>query len=301
VRIGIGLPVAVPGRRATEVTRWASDAERLGFQSLAVIDRLVYDNLEPLIALTAAAAVTTNVELFTTVLSVGWRNNPVLLAKQLASIDQISGGRLTAGLGLGGWPDDYALSGVGLAGRGKAFDDTLATLRRVWAGQVKGESSAMPESPNGGPPVLIGGATPAAYARVARSGAGWLAPGFGWDLLLAGMQAVRAEWEKAGRSGRPRMLVERYFCLGADRDAETEHYLARYWENTPAYVEPMRADLLTDDDHLRSELTRLARAGCDDLVLLPCSSSPGQVQLLADALQRLGARQPAGFELAASG
>jgi alkanesulfonate monooxygenase SsuD/methylene tetrahydromethanopterin reductase-like flavin-dependent oxidoreductase (luciferase family) len=51
---------------------------------------------------------TERVELLTTVLNVGWRNNPVLLAKQMASVEQVSGGRLTAGLGLGGWPEDYA-------------------------------------------------------------------------------------------------------------------------------------------------------------------------------------------------
>jgi hypothetical protein len=86
-----------------------------------VIDRLVYDNLDPLIALAAAAARTERVELATTVLSVGWRNNPVLVAKQLASVEQVSGGRLTAGLGLGGWPEDYAaVRAAGApAGRGR--------------------------------------------------------------------------------------------------------------------------------------------------------------------------------------
>jgi hypothetical protein len=86
-----------------------------------VIDRLVYDNLDPLIALAAAAARTERVEVATTVLSVGWRNNPVLVAKQLASVEQVSGGRLTAGLGLGGWPEDYAaVRAAGApAGRGR--------------------------------------------------------------------------------------------------------------------------------------------------------------------------------------
>src|ERR687891_2065934 len=112
MRIGIGLPAAVPGVDATTIGAWAAQAERAGFASVGVIDRLVYDNLEPLTALAAAATRTERVELLTTVLNVGWRANPVLLAKQMASVDLLSGGRLTAGLGLGGWPEDFAASEV---------------------------------------------------------------------------------------------------------------------------------------------------------------------------------------------
>ena len=86
VRIGIGLPAAVPGSDMTRLGEWAAESERAGFAAVGVIDRLVYDNLEPLTALAAAAARTEQVELFTTVLNIGWRNNPVLLAKHMASV-----------------------------------------------------------------------------------------------------------------------------------------------------------------------------------------------------------------------
>lgn len=298
MKIGIGLPVAVPGRAVEETAQWAADSERLGFSSLGSIDRLVYDNVEPLIALAAAAAVTKRVELFTTVLNVGWRNNSVLLAKQLASIDQISGGRLTAGLALGAWPQDYEISGVSLAGRGKAFDDVLATMRRVWDGQVGGVSGPMPKLPDGRPGVLIGGFVPAAYARVARAGDGWVAPSFNNDILVSGIQAVRAEWARAGRPGKPRVIAERYFCCGPDAEANTDRYISAYYGDASSeYFDLVRADALTDDEHLRSELTRLAVAGCGDVVLLPCASSLNQVRLLAEALLRVGAHHGTGFEI----
>jgi len=70
MRIGMGLPAAVPEADATALGEWAATAERLGFCSLGVIDRLVYDNLDPLVALAAAAARTERVELLTTVLNV---------------------------------------------------------------------------------------------------------------------------------------------------------------------------------------------------------------------------------------
>src|SRR5919106_1331446 len=119
MRIGIGLPAAVPGADMRSLGEWAAEAEAAGFDAVGVIDRLVYDNLEPLTALAAAAARTTTIELLTTVLNVGWRRNAVLLEKQMESVDQLSGGRLTAGLGLGGWPDDYAASGAPDDGFGK--------------------------------------------------------------------------------------------------------------------------------------------------------------------------------------
>src|SRR5919106_748724 len=132
---------AVPGVDATITGAWAAQAERAGFASVGVIDRLVYDNLEPLTTLAAAAACTERVELLTTVLNVGWRANPVLLAKQMASVDLLSGGRLTAGLGLGGWPEDFAASDVPTSGGGARIRQALATMRQArerWSGRDGG-------------------------------------------------------------------------------------------------------------------------------------------------------------------
>jgi alkanesulfonate monooxygenase SsuD/methylene tetrahydromethanopterin reductase-like flavin-dependent oxidoreductase (luciferase family) len=95
MRVGIGLPAAVPGTNMTLIGRWATEAEGAGFESVGVIDRLMYDNLDPLTALAAAAACTDRVELVSTLVNVCWRNNAVLLAKQLSSVVRLSGGRLT--------------------------------------------------------------------------------------------------------------------------------------------------------------------------------------------------------------
>ena len=99
MRVGIGLPAAVPGVDATVIGPWAAQSEHAGFTSLGVIDRLVYDNLEPLVALAAAAARTQRIELLTTVLNVGYRRNPIVLAKQIASVEQLS----VAAVSQSGW------------------------------------------------------------------------------------------------------------------------------------------------------------------------------------------------------
>jgi alkanesulfonate monooxygenase SsuD/methylene tetrahydromethanopterin reductase-like flavin-dependent oxidoreductase (luciferase family) len=286
VRIGIGLPAAVPGTSPPLLGEWAAASERRGFRSLGVLDRLVYDNLDPIVALAAAAARTERAELMTTVLTIPYRQNALVLAKQLASVDQLSGGRLTVGLALGGWPEDYAASELPQAGRGATFEEMLATMRRAWAGEVAGASGPMPALPGGRPAVLLGGLMPAAFARAAGLAEGWVAPFFGFEMLVDGIASVRQAWIEAGRSSRPRVVVERYFCLGAGADEVADEYLLHYYG--PEYFAHARADTLTTRERLGAEIRRLSEAGCDDLLLFPCSGDLDQVALLAEALDQEG-------------
>ncbi|PZF83912.1 LLM class flavin-dependent oxidoreductase [Jiangella anatolica] len=287
MRIGIGLPAAVPGVDARVIGPWAAAAEQAGFASLGVIDRLVYDNLEPLTALAAAAATTSRVELVTTVLNVGWRADPVLLGKQLASVELLSGGRLTAGLGLGGWPEDYEVSGVPERGRGARLDAAVATLRAVWSGQPTGQGGPMRRLPAGRPALLFGGLVPAAFVRAATLGDGWVAPLFGLETLVRGAGAVRTAWERAARPGEPRIVTGRYVSLGSGGGAVADHYLRHYYGE---YWTAARADTATSAGELHDELARLDDAGVTDVVLYPCDAGLDQVTRLADALP--AAREP---------
>ena len=296
MKIGIGLPVAVPGRPPREVRQWAQDSERLGFHSLGSIDRLIYDVLDPLVCLGVAAAVTDRIQLFTSVLNVGWRNNPVLFAKQIATVDLLSGGRLTAGLGIGGWPDDFAASGAPMTGHGTLFDHTLTEMRRVWTGEVTSVSGPTPLPGAGRPRLLIGGLVQAGYARAARFGDGWVAPTLSRELLANGVAGVTEEWARAGRSGRPHILTSRYFCCGPAAETLTSDYIAHYYGTDPASYDPVRADCLDSDERLHDELHALSAAGVDDLILYPVISSLDQVHLLAEALDRVGARRDPTFE-----
>jgi alkanesulfonate monooxygenase SsuD/methylene tetrahydromethanopterin reductase-like flavin-dependent oxidoreductase (luciferase family) len=282
MRIGIGLPAAVPGTDAMELGEWAERSERLGFESLGVLDRLVYDNLDPLVALGAAAARTERSELVTAILGVPYRGNAVVVGKQLASVHQISGGRLVAGLALGGWPEDYAASDVPLAGRGARFEEMIGTIRRVWGGELEGAGGPMPAPPAGSPPLLLGAIMPVGFARVAALADGWVAPFFGYQLLVDGMATLRRAWAEAGRAGRPRVVVERYFCLGDDADAIADEYLMHYYG--AEYFAPARADTLTSGAQVETEVARIAEAGVDDLILFPCSGELEQVEMLAEAL-----------------
>jgi alkanesulfonate monooxygenase SsuD/methylene tetrahydromethanopterin reductase-like flavin-dependent oxidoreductase (luciferase family) len=271
MRIGIGLPAAVPGADMTTIGRWAAEAEAAGFDSVGAIDRLVYDNLDPLVALSAAAAATERIELVTTVLNVNWRANAPLLAKQLASVVRVSGGRLTAGLGMGGWPADYAASGVPRAGGGARFERSLAALSQGW------------EADGVRPRIVLAGTVPAAFARAARPlSDGWVAPLFGRALLDEGGALVRRAWAAAGRPGRPRIVTGRYVCLGRDAERHAREYIHHYYG--AEYFELALADTATTPEGLRLELQRLAEGGVDDVLLYPCVGALEQVALLAEAL-----------------
>src|SRR3989442_1130269 len=158
MKIGIGLPNPVPGTEGRVLIDWARRAEGRGFSSLATIDRITYPSYESLIALASAAAVTERIGLLTNVL-LGPTRNPVLLAKEAASLDQISGGRFTLGVGVGSRPDDYEATGREFWNRGKGGDAALALLHRAWRGElVNGALNPVSPPPVNGDrvPILMG-------------------------------------------------------------------------------------------------------------------------------------------------
>jgi alkanesulfonate monooxygenase SsuD/methylene tetrahydromethanopterin reductase-like flavin-dependent oxidoreductase (luciferase family) len=282
MRLGVGLPAAVPGTPASAVGQWAERAEGLGFGALSVLDRIVYDNLDPLIALAAAAERTSRAELMTTILNVPVRENAVVVAKQIASLDRLSGGRVTAGLALGGWPEDYTATGVSPSGKGARFDAMLAAMERTWAGEVAGASGPIPALGPGRPQLLFGGFVDAAFARAAAHGAGWIAPFFGHAAVLDGAARARAAWASTGRTDSPRIVVERYFCLGDGGDETADEYIAHYYGGE--YFAAARADTLTTPERVADEVARLRDAGCTDVLLFPCAGELTELDRLADAL-----------------
>src|SRR4051794_13321788 len=198
--IGIGLPNAVPGVERDGIVDWARRAEAAGFSSLGTLDRIAYPNFESLISLAAAAAVTERIRLTTDILIAPLRAT-ALLAKQTATIDQLSGGRLVLGLAVGGREDDYEAAGVDFHSRGAIFDQQLEELRRLWSG----EGGVGPSPANGDrPQVLIGGQADVAFRRAAKYADGWTLGGGTPDQLREGAEKLRQAWEAEGRDGTPR-------------------------------------------------------------------------------------------------
>src|SRR5438552_3470145 len=130
MKIGIGLPNPIPGAKGTTIVEWARQAEERGFSSLATIDRIVYPSYESLITLAAAAGATSRIRLIPNVL-LGPTRNPILLAKEAASLDQLSGGRFILGVGVGGREDDFTAAGQEFKNRGKRWDADLELMHKA--------------------------------------------------------------------------------------------------------------------------------------------------------------------------
>ena len=277
MRIGIGLPTSTPGRAGPALVDWARRADEGPFTSLGVIDRMVYDALDPLVALSAAAAVTSRVRLCT-MIAIGPLRRTAVLAKQAASLDALSAGRLVLGLSIGARRDDYEAAGADWAGRGRQLSEQLARMRDVWEDPTIGPASVR----EGGPTVLVGGGSGASFLRAARHADGYVHGGGPPRAFASAAEKARAAWIETGRPGEPELWGQSYFSL-ADPDAG-EKYMRDYYAFTGGFVERIAAGLLTTPEAVREQVRGYADAGCDELVLLPATSDPEELDRLADVI-----------------
>lgn len=285
--IGIGLPNAVSETTRPQLLDWARAAEEAEFSSLGTIDRIVYRNYEPLVALSAAAAVTERIRLATTVLLGPLRVNAALVAKQFLSLDAVAGGgRAILGIGLGGREDDFEVSGISMSGRGTWQDQALAQIRRIFNGEGPTEAKIGPRAQGPRPSLIVGGNVAASFERAARYGDGWIMGGGSPDQFRNAAGKLASAWEKEGREGQPRKMALAYFALGDDAERNAERYLRDYYAFLGEEVSGMIAgSAAKDPDTVRAYVSGFASAGCDELVMFPTSSEPKQVSLLAEAIR----------------
>jgi alkanesulfonate monooxygenase SsuD/methylene tetrahydromethanopterin reductase-like flavin-dependent oxidoreductase (luciferase family) len=276
MHVGVGLPTTTPGADGALIADWARVADRGPFSSVAVLDRLVYDSFDPFTALAAAAAVTERVRL-ATMIAIGPLRPTALLVKQAASVQALSGGRLTLGLAVGARHDDYEAAEVPHKGRGAKLSDQLGELRD-WP-----DLPAVPGTIRARPPeLLVGGASGPAFARMARYGDGYAHGGGPPRAFASAAAKARAAWSDLDRPGRPRLWGQAYFALGDE--AAGEAYLLDYYAFTGPFAAKIAAGNLTSPRAIRDFVRAYEEAGCDELVLLPTVSDRGQLDRLADVL-----------------
>ncbi|MFE0415514.1 LLM class flavin-dependent oxidoreductase [Streptomyces tendae] len=280
--IGLGLPVDDPALLLT----WARRADALPFSTLGLLDRLVYDNPEPLITLATLAGATSRIRLQTEVL-IAPVHNTALLAKQTATLDRLSGGRFTLGIGVGGRADDCLAAGIDLHRRGRRLDEQMTLLRRTWDGEPYGREvgpiGPRPATP-GGPRVLFGGFVPAALERVGRFGDGFLGAALPAAHMSGLFRRVEAVWQKHDRPGRPRLVAQASVALGPDDTVErARRALGDYYAFT-GRAEYMAKGLLTTAREIRAAVDAYRDIGADEVVPYCWASDPDQVDRLADAL-----------------
>lgn len=287
LRIGAKLPSSGPLARHVPLLESARLAEEAGFDSLWVSDhvvmlrdqsssypfspdgRMTWDPEDPwhdpLISMAMAAAVTDRVEIGVAVLIVPLRN-PVVLAKQLASLDALCNGRIVVGAGAGWLAEEFEVLGTPFQTRGERLDEWIEIMRDCWTGEPRPKDYRHYRMPKGvlsypipahRIPILIGGMSPAALRRVARVGDGWLAlqhvDEIDVDALVAGMGAIGAEAQRGGWPTPSRVVL---------RMAGPTASVARH---LPALVEAGITDVVVDvswdDDAGPRRTSEMLRAG----------------------------------------
>jgi probable F420-dependent oxidoreductase len=255
MKLGFALPNIGPIGTAEAVSKVAQSAEALGFDSLWTIERLLYPVkpqtpypatpdgslpepykyvLDPLEALTFAAAQTKTIGLGTSVLDIPYYN-PVMLARRLTTLDVLSSGRLRVGLGLGWSKDEMDAAGADMKQRGARADEFLQVLKAIWTTnpvEFRGKFYTVPKSyiypkpvqqPH--PPIYLAAFVPAALNRLARMADGWnpvAIPVDGMAQMFAGIQQMAKD---AGRDPSSLKMVVRVHLEITDKPLGKERMI----------------------------------------------------------------------------
>jgi alkanesulfonate monooxygenase SsuD/methylene tetrahydromethanopterin reductase-like flavin-dependent oxidoreductase (luciferase family) len=236
------------------------------------------------VALTAAAAVTRRIRIMSIIIVAPLRNAGIL-AKQAASLDALSGGRLTLGLGIGARDEDYRAAPASFERRGPRFGRQLALMKRVWSGQAVAEDVAAvgpPPVQPGGPELLIGANAPAAMRRLARWADGYIsAGGAPPQRALAGYQRALEAWQAADKAGRPRFVGSIPCVVGAEAAERAAANIRAYYAYRGA-TSPTGDDIPSSPEAIRAAIHSYEEIGMDELVLRPHVAELDQVERLAE-------------------
>jgi probable F420-dependent oxidoreductase len=235
-----GKPIDIP-----KILDTVRQAEELAFDSIWVTDHILVPQtleiiyrdhmLEPLALLSHVAAITSRVKIGTSVIILPYRN-PIVVAKMLATIDQLSAGRLIFGAAVGWMEPEFAALGAPFDERGAFSDECLRLIKALWTQEKVSfggryfNFSDMQTSPRPiqrpHPPIWVGGNSARARRRVAEYGDGWHATAMPLETLKAGIADVGAKWARRGRAAEP-VFSMRIPCAIEGVSQDVLHYPAR--------------------------------------------------------------------------
>ncbi len=311
LKVGVVLPTYRALANAENIVRAVALSESLGFDSVWVTDHIVVPSasleafgptfFEAMTVMSYVAGITRTVQIGAAILIVPYRH-PLLLAKMLATADQLSGGRVVLGAGLGWLETESSLMGVPHRRRAKIADEALAVMRACWESEVPefhGEVFDFTDfhfapRPHAGRslPILIGGASTAAMRRAARLGDGWIGDGLTFEELEMSLAQLASELKAAGRKRDEMEIAMRTgLQVVADRGAITESPSEKGWKSDE-FVSEGRTPFRGVREEVVSDFRRAAELGVGHLIFeFPVSRGEETMELfelLADIRQESG-------------
>jgi alkanesulfonate monooxygenase SsuD/methylene tetrahydromethanopterin reductase-like flavin-dependent oxidoreductase (luciferase family) len=275
--------------RAT-VLDWSRRIEADGYDSIGFGERIAYRNLELTSVLAAAAAVTERVEIMSTVVVLPMHSE-VWVAKQSATLDVLSGGRYTLGVGVGGRDEDFRALGRDPSKRHARLDAQVDRLRDLWGGVPPDEGlDPIGPPPSRRIPMMSGALGPKSIARSARWADG--IAGFELDPTPAGLTAtaasISAAWNEAGRDEPPTLMTSWWFALGDDAGPRLHQYAANYLGVFGSELADAMALACTvaGPDALRRALDAAEAAGFAEVQLVPTTADLAELDRVSELLDR---------------
>jgi alkanesulfonate monooxygenase SsuD/methylene tetrahydromethanopterin reductase-like flavin-dependent oxidoreductase (luciferase family) len=290
VEIGICMPYMERDYSRATTLKWCRAIDAGPFSTLSCGERITSYTQDMRVVLAAAAALTSRVRIMPS-LYVLPMHPPVLAAKEIATLDVLSGGRVTVTVGIGGRESDYRAIGQPFGRRYERLEEGVASMRRVWAGEPP-FAGADPVGPApvqaGGPPILAGAMGPKAIRRAAA----WADGLYGWSMdsspepVKQQFDVARAAWRDAGRRERPRLVTGFWFSLADDADAKLRKYVYEYLLITGEAPARARADQMkaSSPDAIRSALDAIEAEGADECLLVPATLEIEEVERAAELI-----------------
>ncbi len=287
--IGIALPQMAIGLDRTRVEAWCRGIDEGPYSSVSAGERITFHNLEGITLCSAAAMLTERVRVFLNVAVAPW-HAPAMLAKQLATIDVLSAGRVDVAVGVGGRQQDYEALGSPFERRHSRVDTTVAELRRLWGGGLASDGKPIGPSPVqiDGPGILCSGMGPKSLARAATWAdgvSGFAVTGDPTDADRT-FRAAEKAWTAAGRVTRPRLVTGVFVALGDDARDTLRDFAMRYLDVFGTDIARMVADAMSvySAERLRSTIEAIASTGCDELILVPADSDPQLLERITEVV-----------------
>ena len=291
--VGVALPQMATGLDRDRLVAWSRGIDAGPFSSVSAGERITFHNLDGFTLCSAAAALTERVRVLVNVAVLPW-HAPALVAKELASLDVVSNGRVEVAVGVGGRSQDYAALGSPFAGRHRRLDDGVAELKRLWAGGVAADGEVVGPSPiqAGGPPIMASAMGPKSLARAAK----WAIGVSGFTLLgdakEAGklFRATESAWTNEGRSDRPRLVTGSFVALGPDAPTRLRSFAAEYLHVFSPELARSLADAMTlnEPSRLVDLLDAVEAEGADEFIVVPATSDPRMLEILTETVANRG-------------
>lgn len=292
--IGVCLPYMEEELNRDILLSWIRKIDEGPFSSLSCGERITSHTIEMRTTLGAAAAITERVRIVPS-LYVLPMHSAVQAAKEIATLDLISGGRVTVTVGVGGRPMDYRAVGASFERRHARMDEQVAEMRRIWSGEPAFEGSdpvgPRPVQP-GGPPIMAGTLGPKATRRAAEWADGiymWSGNGEKAEIERMIHQAERC-FEEAGRDRGPRRVAGFWCSLADDAATRLPQYVYDYLKVLSVDLASAMSKAMTrcTPDAINASLDAMEEIGCEELFLVPATCDIADIDRLSDLIAKRG-------------